>query len=34
VAPATGCVGLADVGHKEFVPHEADDFFYEKSPIR
>jgi hypothetical protein len=30
-APATGCTASSDVGKKEFVPYEADYFFYSNS---
>ncbi len=31
LAPTTGCSSLADVGKKEFVPYQADYFFYKKA---
>lgn len=31
VAPSTGCANPTDVGKKEFVPYEADYFFYKKA---
>jgi len=31
LAPRTGCSSLADVGKKEFVPYQADYFFYKKA---
>jgi hypothetical protein len=32
VAPSTGCVEVADVGQRAFVPYTADYFFYEVAP--
>jgi hypothetical protein len=31
LAPTTGCSSIADVGKKEFVPYQADYFFYKKA---
>jgi hypothetical protein len=29
IAPSTGCALSADIGKREFVPYEADYFFYQ-----